>query len=99
MASFKAKFAVLQELFAKNHGGPFGPHLAGRVLLVSFPDRILIQHGAINLQPGVVCKVVALRATPDEYFTMLFNLAISKPWLQRIAFADCDVFNFKYLNR
>ena len=26
MASFKAKFPVLQELFAKNHrGGPFGP--------------------------------------------------------------------------
>ena len=25
MASFKAKFPVLQELFAKNHRGPFGP--------------------------------------------------------------------------
>ena len=31
MASFKAKFPVLQELFAKNHrGGPFGPPPAGR---------------------------------------------------------------------
>ena len=94
MASFKAKFAVLQELFAKKkHRGAFGPHLAGRGLLVSFPDRILIQHGAINLQPGVVCKVVALRATPDEYFTMVFNLAISKPWLQRIAFAMFSILN------
>ena len=25
MASFKAKFPVLQELFAKNHRGAFGP--------------------------------------------------------------------------
>ena len=25
MASFKAKFPVLQELFAKNHRGPFAP--------------------------------------------------------------------------
>ena len=25
MASFKTKFLVLQELFAKNHGGPLGP--------------------------------------------------------------------------
>ena len=33
MASFKAKFPVLQELFAKNHrGGPFGPPPAGRGL-------------------------------------------------------------------
>ena len=31
MASFKAKFPVLQELFAKNHRGPFGPP-AGRGL-------------------------------------------------------------------
>ena len=32
MASFKAKFLVLQELFAKNHrGGPLGPP-AGRGL-------------------------------------------------------------------
>ena len=32
MASFKAKFPVLQELFAKNHrGGPLGPP-AGRGL-------------------------------------------------------------------
>ena len=30
MASFKAKFPVLQELFAKNHRG--GPFPAGRVL-------------------------------------------------------------------
>ena len=30
MASFKAKFPVLQELFAKNHrGGPFGPPPSG----------------------------------------------------------------------
>ena len=33
MASFKAKFPVLQELFAKNHrGGPFAPPPAGRGL-------------------------------------------------------------------
>ena len=33
MASFKAKFPVLQELFAKNHrGGPLGPP-AGRGLI------------------------------------------------------------------
>ena len=33
MASFKAKFPVLQELFAKNHrGGPLGPPPAGRGL-------------------------------------------------------------------
>ena len=34
MASFKAKFPVLQELFAKNHrgGGPYGPP-AGRGLM------------------------------------------------------------------
>ena len=25
MASFKAKFPVLQELFSKNHRGPFAP--------------------------------------------------------------------------
>ena len=30
MASFKAKFPVLQELFAKNHrGGPLGPPPSG----------------------------------------------------------------------
>ena len=36
MASFKAKFPVLQELFEKNHrgGGPFGPPSpAGRGLI------------------------------------------------------------------
>ena len=33
MASFKAKFPVLQELFAKNHrGGPLAPPPAGRGL-------------------------------------------------------------------
>ena len=33
MASFKAKFPVLQELFAKNHrGDPLGPPPAGRGL-------------------------------------------------------------------
>ena len=32
MASFKAKFPVLQELFAKNHrGGPLGPPSGARV--------------------------------------------------------------------
>ena len=41
MASFKAKFSVLQELFAKNHrGGPLAPP-AGRglriVVYFSFP--------------------------------------------------------------
>ena len=38
MASFKAKFPVLQELFAKNHrgGGPFGPPPSGaRVKIVN----------------------------------------------------------------
>ena len=29
MASFKAKFPVLQELFAKNHRGAFGPPPSG----------------------------------------------------------------------
>ena len=29
MASFKAIFPVLQELFAKNHRGPFGPPPSG----------------------------------------------------------------------
>ena len=34
MASFKAKFPVLQELFAKNHrGGAFGPPSGARVNL------------------------------------------------------------------
>ena len=34
MASFKAKFPVLQELFAKNHrGGPLGPPSGARVNL------------------------------------------------------------------
>ena len=34
MASFKVKFPVLQELFAKNHrGGPLGPP-AGRGLIM-----------------------------------------------------------------
>ena len=52
MASFKAKFPVLQELFAKNHrggGGPFGPPPpAGRGLNINlgsilhfFQDRRL----------------------------------------------------------
>ena len=37
MASFKAIFPVLQELFAKNHGGgPLGPPPAGRGLMVIF---------------------------------------------------------------
>ena len=31
MASFKAKFPVLQELFAKNHRGSFGPPAGARV--------------------------------------------------------------------
>ena len=37
MASFKAKFPVLQELFAKNHrGGPLGPPPSGaRVNIVT----------------------------------------------------------------
>ena len=34
MASFKAKFPVLQELFAKNHRGPFAPPPAGRGLKI-----------------------------------------------------------------
>ena len=29
MASFKARFPVLQELFAKNHRGPFAPPPSG----------------------------------------------------------------------
>ena len=37
MASFKAKFPVLQELFAKNHrGGPLGPPSGARVKSVEF---------------------------------------------------------------
>ena len=31
MASFKAKFTVLQELFAKNHRGAFGSPSGARV--------------------------------------------------------------------
>ena len=31
MASFKAKFPVLKELFAKNHRGPLGPPSGARV--------------------------------------------------------------------
>ena len=31
MASFKAKFPVLQELFAKNHRGALGPPSGARV--------------------------------------------------------------------
>ena len=34
MASFKAKFPVLQELFAKNHGGPFAPPPAERRIIL-----------------------------------------------------------------
>ena len=38
MASFKAKFPVLQELFAKNHrGGPLPPPPAGRGLRILNP--------------------------------------------------------------
>ena len=39
MASFKAKFLVLQEIFAKNHRGrgPLGPpHAAGRGIVEPF---------------------------------------------------------------
>ena len=47
MASFKAKFPVLQELFAKNHrgGGPFGPPGGARVMNVS---RALFTHSRQN---------------------------------------------------
>ena len=39
MANFKAKFPVLQELFAKNHRGPFAPPPSGaRVKYRSMPD-------------------------------------------------------------
>ena len=41
MASFKAKFPVLQELFAKNHrGGPFGPPSGARVKTVNTDNYI-----------------------------------------------------------
>ena len=52
MASFKAKFPVLQELFAKNHrGGPLGPPPpAGRGLI-----RLVWLSGAPSYHPhGVV---------------------------------------------
>ena len=44
MASFKAKFPVLQELFAKNHrgGGPLGPPPAGRGLSVHFLVHLVV---------------------------------------------------------
>ena len=43
MASFKAKFPVLQELFAKNHrgGGPFGPPQRGEGYECSKFDNIM----------------------------------------------------------
>ena len=54
MASFKAKFPVLQELFAKNHrGGPLGPP-AGRGLTFAFIT-------ALYQTPGLsCCAIVAM---------------------------------------
>ena len=54
MASFKAKFPVLQELFAKNHrGGPFGPPPAGRGLRCS----LVSNRGACDLFLAVRASV------------------------------------------
>ena len=40
MASFKAIFPVLQELFAKNHrGGPLGPPSGARVNIYSMSNN------------------------------------------------------------
>ena len=47
MASFKAKFPVLQELFAKNHRGAFGPSPAGRGLKLIFGYPIHIPHNQL----------------------------------------------------
>ena len=49
MASFKAKFPVLQELFAKNHrGGPFGLPPAGRGLMPSREENISSRDAAVQ---------------------------------------------------
>ena len=52
MASFKAKFPVLQELFAKNHrGGPFGPpqrgegYLANTFVAKKLKYKVLMLYG------------------------------------------------------
>ena len=48
MASFKANFLVLQELFAKNHrGGPLGPPSGARVN-VSIVAKLLTTHTLIT---------------------------------------------------
>ena len=53
MASFKAKFPVLQELFAKNHrGGPLGPP-AGRGLRLGLLSRILMDSSILLHRPNV----------------------------------------------
>ena len=42
MASFKAKFPVLQELFAKNHrGGPLGPPPSGARVKLSTLNSVI----------------------------------------------------------
>ena len=41
MASFKAKFPVLQELFAKNHRGALGPPAGRQVKGISARDGCL----------------------------------------------------------
>ena len=40
MASFKAKFPVFQELFAKNHRGPLPPVVLGRGLRGNAADNL-----------------------------------------------------------
>ena len=59
MASFKAKFPVLQELFAKNHRGPFAPlsgarvkhHDCGKSAPIGssgYPVRMLVDEGHLK---------------------------------------------------
>ena len=58
MESFKAKFPVLQELFAKNHrGGPFGPPPpAGRGLIAIVTYGVPIITATSHKQYGRIFK-------------------------------------------
>ena len=50
MVSFKARFPVLQELFAKNHrGGPFGPPSGARVNALTMRLLVENEHTVISL--------------------------------------------------
>ena len=62
MASFKAKFPVLQELFAKNHrGGPLGPPSGARVKI-----------GQVSINTSEITKI---RNMNDNRTTLSTNVA------------------------